>query len=91
MRYFFHIETDNELLEDLDGTEAPSAQAAYDDAVAAVQEMLIEALWFGEEPTGTGILILNEHGWQVGKVRYADHQPVTSRRHGSAPNITLHS
>ena len=85
MRYFFHVQTDDELIEDIDGAEGHNDQVAYNDAVAAVREMLTQAISREEEPVGAGLLIMDEHSRQVGTIRFADHRPLTLTRQGSGP------
>jgi Domain of unknown function (DUF6894) len=66
-RYFFHIRNNYERLEDLDGTELASPEAAHEEAVSAAIELIchrLEGGWYqnGQKIFGSSIEVTDESG-----------------------------
>lgn len=73
--YFFHIQDDDALIEDLEGSELSHERAAHDEAVCAARTILADALRTGREPTGHAVIIADEQGRRIGVVRFVDLLP----------------
>ena len=69
-RYFFHIRNNHERLEDPEGTELASPEAAHEEAVSAAIELIchrLEGGWYqsGEKIFGSSIEVTDEAGASV--------------------------
>lgn len=71
-RYFLHIRDGGRFLEDFEGEEYPSLEAARADAVVSARQMMAERVRQGEVIDGQIIEIWDEKGVCVAKVVFRD-------------------
>jgi hypothetical protein len=74
-RYYFHVQCDDGLIEDPEGSEFADESAAFEEAAQSARAILVDALKSRREPSGCSVLIADEQGHQVGVVRLADVLP----------------
>ena len=85
-RFYFHRDGDH-LIEDQEGSECPDLEAAREEAINGVREILAEAIAQGREPIGEAVLIVDDQSRECGSVRYVDVLPERLTRellHGRA-------
>lgn len=61
-RYYFHVREHGSFREDLEGTELPSDDLAYEEAILAAREMLSEKVLNGGVIDGQVFEIMNDAG-----------------------------
>ncbi|MDP9812391.1 hypothetical protein J2W42_005261 [Rhizobium tibeticum] len=61
-KYFFHLRTGNEIIEDEEGVDLDSAAAAHREAITAAREMLAEAVLQGNVVDGQVFEITDNTG-----------------------------
>jgi len=66
-RYFFHIRNNHERLDDPEGTELASPEAAHEEAISSAIELICQRLeggWFqsGQKIFGSSIEVTDESG-----------------------------
>jgi hypothetical protein len=76
-RYFFHIRNNHERLEDPEGTELASPEAAHEEAVSAAIELIchrLEGGWYqsGEKIFGSSIEVTDEAGASIFTFPFAE-------------------
>ena len=72
-RYSLYLQDgEGDRLKGLGGLEASDDQVAYGETVATLGEVLAELLLRGKQVNGTALVIIGEHGQQVGMVRFTD-------------------
>lgn len=71
-RFFFHLREGGTRIEDPEGQELPSLDAAKAEAEAAVREILAERIRSGRAIDGSCVEIADEAGRILATVRFAD-------------------
>jgi len=71
-RYFFHVQCNDHLIEDPEGTDLPDETAALDEAVQSVRLLVADALAQGRKPTGRALIVADEQGREIDLVRFRD-------------------
>jgi hypothetical protein len=73
MQYYFDVRRDGQTNfdDDADGTELPDVQAAREEAVASIREILAEALQSGEESREGEMIVKDQAGETVATVRFS--------------------
>jgi hypothetical protein len=76
-RYFFHIRNNHERLDDLEGTELASPEAAHEEAVSSAIELIcqrLEAGWYqsGQRIFGSSIEVSDEVGASIFTFPFAE-------------------
>ncbi|GGD17088.1 DUF6894 family protein [Aureimonas glaciei] len=71
-RYFLHIRDGDRFIEDFEGQDYSSLDAARDDAVVSARQMMAEKVRQGEALDGQVIEIWNEAGSCVATVVFRD-------------------
>lgn len=74
-RYYFHVQCDDGLIEDPEGSLLDDEQAAFKEAAEAARMILGDAVKSGREPAGCTVVIADEQGRTIGIVALADVLP----------------
>jgi hypothetical protein len=70
--YYFNIREPNELIVDPEGQELPGIEAAREEALGAVRELMAERILAGIPLDGTTMEITNRTGEIVDRVPFVD-------------------
>ena len=79
MRFFFHQQTGDGLLEDPDGTELANIDAAIAEALVSARYLWADAIVRQIDLTGETFEIADEAGRQVASVSFTDALPPSLR------------
>ena len=72
MRYYFNVRDGDTYIQDPEGSELGSTEAAIDEAKANAREMMAERLRTGEILNGQVFEVTTETGEIIGKVSFKD-------------------
>ena len=71
-RYYFHIRSDQDFIEDLEGVDLGGEKEARDEAIDAAREILSERVRKGDEVDGHVFDVYNESGTKLFSLPFRD-------------------
>jgi len=71
-RYYFHIKSDDDFVEDLEGVELGAQSEAFEEAIDAAREILSERVRRGEVVDGHEFDVHDEHGTKLFTLPFRD-------------------
>jgi hypothetical protein len=78
--FYFHIQTDDLVVEDLEGIELADLAEARGEALEAARDILAEAVRSGDDWVDKAFVIADEHGRHLMSMPMTDAMPKGLRR-----------
>jgi hypothetical protein len=72
MRYFFHVQTEGDYIEDLEGVELPNFDAVQNEAVKAARVLMANQMLQGQAPDSREFRVADAAGTMVLRYRFKD-------------------